>query len=549
MISHLKALVMMQLKDKMDLSFLHNRRRLIFKCVLSVLLVAAVTAVIYLLFWLAVSMRIFSFWAELPVTVVGVVFIAMFLLSVLSATAGLTKTLYFTKDNQVLLTFPVPANWVFVSKLIIFYIFELKRNAVFSLPLFIAYGLVNGFAVYYYFWAVIGLVFVSLLPVLVGAAMSIPAMFAYRFIKRCAWLQAALFAAACAGAVWLLVYLIGLIPENINIIGSWGTLFYRVQDALASVCRIFYPIYILVMWLVGRTVDYTYKLFSVYTPLYFGLIAAAAALLFAIAFFASRPLFFRMASGQFEFRKKNTVRPKPNRVHGRLFSPFSEDLLRTLRSGGKMLKYFLQAAVMPVAVLFLNSVYAAMDTRLTGEYMTIAFNVLIMLLLMLSFNIDCSSVYSRDGNARYLLKTRPAGFLAGTLPKLALPALCSFVSVAASMAVYAATSNIGGGAAAVLGAAILLVTYAHMLWSAEFDIMNPQIDQYAAAGISFSDPNERKSTILAFFLSAVFAAVLYFLLGEGSFTAMVKVLALAAVFFAARLYLYCTRVKLYYAEK
>ena len=202
MISHLKALVMMQLKDKMDLSFLHNRRRLIFKCVLSVLLVAAVTAVIYLLFWLAVSMRIFSFWAELPVTVVGVVFIAMFLLSVLSATAGLTKTLYFTKDNQVLLTFPVPANWVFVSKLIIFYIFELKRNAVFSLPLFIAYGLVNGFAVYYYFWAAIGLVFVSLLPVLIGAVLSIPAMFAYRFIKRCAWLQAALFARrVCGGGV------------------------------------------------------------------------------------------------------------------------------------------------------------------------------------------------------------------------------------------------------------------------------------------------------------------------------------------------------------
>lgn len=549
MISHLKALVMMQLKDKMDLSFLKNRRRLIFKCVLSVLLVAAVTAVIYVLFALAVNMRIFSFWAELPVTVVGVVFIVMFLLSVLSATAGLTKTLYLTKDNQVLLTFPVPANWVFVSKLIIFYIFELKRNAVFSLPLFIAYGLVNGFAVYYYFWVAIGLVFVSLLPVLIGAVLSIPAMFAYRFIKRCAWLQAVLFAAACAGAVWLLVYLIGLIPENINIIGSWGTLFYRVQDALASICRIFYPIYILVMWLVGRTVNYTYKLFSVYTPLYFGLIAAAAALLFAVAFFASRPLFFRMASGQFEFRKKSKIRPKTNRVHGRLLSPFSEDLLRTLRSGGKMLKYFLQAAVMPVAVLFLNSVYAAMDTRLTGEYMTIAFNVLIMLLLMLSFNIDCSSVYSRDGNARYLLKTRPAGYLAGTLPKLALPALCSLVSVAASMAVYAATSNIGGGRAAVLGAAILLVAYAHMLWSAEFDIMNPQSDQYAAAGVSFSDPNERKSTVLAFFLSAVFAAALYFLLGEGSFAAMVKILILAAALFAARLYLYCTRVKLYYAEK
>ena len=549
MIAHLKALVMMQLKDKMDLSFMKNKRRLLFKCIFSVLLVAAVTAVIYFLFYLAVMMRVFSFWAELPVTVVGVIFIAMFLLSVLSAAAGLTQTLYLAKDNQVLLTFPVPANLVFISKLIIFYIYELKRNAVFSLPLFIAYGLVNGYAVYYYFWMALGLIFVSLLPVLLGAVLSIPAMFAYRFIKRYAWLQATLFALACAAAVWAVVYLIGLIPENINIIGSWGTLFYRVQDALSAVCKAFFFIYALVQLLVGRSVNYQYRLFSEYTLIYFGLLLAAAAVLFAICFFVSRPLFFRMASSQFEYRKKSGVRPGRNAVHSRFISPLSENIRRTVRDGGKMLKCFLQMAVMPVAVLFLNRVYAAMDTRLTGDYMTIAFNVLIMLLLMLSFNIESASVYSRDGNARYMLKTRPAGYLSGTLPKLAVPAVCSFVSVAASMAVYAVTSDLSGGSVALLGGMILLVTYAHLLWSAELDIMNPQSDQYAAAGVSYSNPNERKSTILAFFLAAVFAAVLFFLLGEGRFWAMLKMLFAAAAFCGVRLYLYCMRVRLYYAEK
>ena len=166
MIRHLHALVMMQLKDKMDLSFLKSRRSIIFKTVLSLLLVACVTAVIYLLFSTAVTLRIFSFWAELPVTVVSVVFFAMFVLSVLSCTLGLTDTLFLSKDNQVLLTLPVPANWVFLSKLIIYYIYELRKNVVFTLPLFIAYGMVNSLAAYYYPWLIFGLIFVSMLPVM-----------------------------------------------------------------------------------------------------------------------------------------------------------------------------------------------------------------------------------------------------------------------------------------------------------------------------------------------------------------------------------------------
>ena len=549
MIRHLHALVMMQLKDKMDLSFLKSRRSIIFKSVLSLLLVACVTAVIYLLFSTAVTLRIFSFWAELPVTVVSVVFFAMFVLSVLSCTLGLTDTLFLSKDNQVLLTLPVPANWVFLSKLIIYYIYELRKNVVFTLPLFIAYGMVNSLAAYYYPWLIFGLIFVSMLPVLIGAVLSIPAMYVYRFVKRYNWLKAALFVVACAGATWAVVAVIRLIPENINIAGSWGTLFYTVQDALNAACNAFLPLFWLVRMLVGQTVNYVYRLFSVYTLAYFGGMIGTIAVLFCIVFFASRPLFFRMASKEFEFAKKNGIRPRKNRVHSKYMSALSEEVRKNFRSGRQVLKYVLQIAVMPVAILLLNRVYAAMNTRLAGEYMTIAFNVLIMLLLMLSFNAEYASVYSKDGNARYLLKTRPVPYLADTLARLVLPAVCSLVSVIASVCVYAEVAKIGTASAVLLGGTVLFATYAHLLWSAELDIMNPQSEQYATVGVTYSNPNERNSAILAFVLSALFTGILYFLIGEGMTLAMVKVFLLAAVLLAARVYLYCTRVKLYYAEK
>ncbi len=548
-VCHLRALVMMQLKDKLDLSFLKSKRSVLFRAVLSLLLVACVTAVIYLLFSAAVTLRIFSFWAELPVTVVSVVFFAMFVLSALSCTIGLTDTLFLSKDNPVLLTLPVPANMVFLSKLVIYYIYELRKNVVFTLPLFIAYGMVNALAWYFYPWLVFGLIFVSMLPVLLGAVLSIPSMYVYRFVKRYNLLKATLFVAACAGATWAVVEIIRLIPENINIAGSWGTLFYTVQDALNATCNAFLPLFWLVKMLVGQTVNYVYRIFSVYTLAYFGGMIGAIAVIFLLVFFVSRPLFFRMASKEFEFAKKDGARPGRNRVHGKYASALSEEFRKNFRSGRLVLKYVLQTAVMPVAILLLNRVYAAMNTRLAGEYMTIAFNVLIMMLLMLSFNAEYASVYSRDGNARHLLKTRPVPYLADTLARLFLPAVCSLVSVVASLWIYASVSEIGATAAVLLGGTVLFATYAHLLWSAEMDIMNPQSDQYATVGVSYGNPNERNSALLAFGLSAAFTGALYFLIGEGMLAAIVKIFAAAAVFLGARVYLYCTRVKLYYAEK
>ena len=79
--------------------------------------------------------------------------------------------------------------------------------------------------------------------------------------------------------------------------------------------------------------------------------------------------------------------------------------------------------------------------------------------------------------------------------------------------------------------------------------MNPQSRQYSTVGVSFDNPNERKATVLSFLISALFAFAVYFLLKEGQTMAFIKIGLVALVFLGARLYLYFTRVKLYYMEK
>ena len=128
---HLQALVMMQLKDKLDFDFLSSKRTLISKIVFTLLKFIIVTAAAMGVFKISLMIGLFSLSSSLvPTYVMVFVFGLIFLLSTLSATLGLMHSLYFADDNKVLITFPVNTNLLFLSKLIVFYVFELLRSYI-----------------------------------------------------------------------------------------------------------------------------------------------------------------------------------------------------------------------------------------------------------------------------------------------------------------------------------------------------------------------------------------------------------------------------------
>ena len=148
----LKTLVMMQLKDKLDLSFVRSVRSTVIKATLSVLKLAVAVVAFYLVFFVSKLLSVFRPFGYVPDTVVNLIFSLIQLMSVVTCTVGLAKTLYMTADNKVLLTLPVSGTCVYMSKLILYYIFELKKNISLTLPLFVAYGLSNDAVWYYYPW-------------------------------------------------------------------------------------------------------------------------------------------------------------------------------------------------------------------------------------------------------------------------------------------------------------------------------------------------------------------------------------------------------------
>ena len=109
-----KSLVLMQLKDKLDWSFLKSTKKTIFKIVFDIIKFVAITAIIFVGFYLLSFLRILSLLPGIPLEVITVIFMIMFILSIIVCTTSLKNSLYLSKDNFMLLTLPVSKSKLFL---------------------------------------------------------------------------------------------------------------------------------------------------------------------------------------------------------------------------------------------------------------------------------------------------------------------------------------------------------------------------------------------------------------------------------------------------
>lgn len=549
----LYILVMMQLKEQMNFRRWKRGNLKFFNTLLAVVVAivkfAAVTALCLAFLLVAKHLGLFSF-ADFPIpdTVISIVFSVMMLFSTISCTAGLTKSMYYARDNAVLLTLPCTPLQVYLSKLIIFFIFEIKRNLSFLVPLFTAYYISHGYEAWTYVWMLFCMIWVSLFTVAIGAIFSIPAMWIANFFRQHKWMQISSLIAAVAAATVALFYGISLIPENIDLIAAWDVIYWEIQDFLKAYANNFSVLYDLTRMLLGDNKDLSVIFRVDTTAIRFLILAAATVVSLGIGLLIVRPLFYKMASTPFEYLKK-PVKPKKNRVKTPLFSSIYTNFLVTVKNTSEIFTNVGILISVPMLIFFLNKIFLAMKTREMGDHMIIAFNILIMLLIVLNSNCSVASLYSRDGKSSYLIKTLPSSYTMPILTKLLPNATFGLLAIVATLGVLVATLPLKIGEICMIIGAIIMIYIAHLLYSAQLDLMNPQNQLYSSVGSTVSNPNEMKSTLWAFLIAFVTAGVIFFLLNEKSGNVYPKLIIVSAAAFIYRAYTFFSMLKLYYKEK
>ena len=545
----LKTLTAMQLKEKMDFSYLKSWKKTLFKVIWLIVEIVAITFICRTVFMYVRALGLFSLIGEVPTTVMNVLFTFMMLLSIISSTAGLVKSLYFSRDNSVLLTLPTTPSMVFLSKLAVYYVYELKKMFMFTVPMFIGYALAHSYPIYFYFWLMFLFIFISALPVIISALLSIPCMFVYQWIRKIKAIQYVLYAVLTAVAVFVVLKLINALPENIDIVASWGTTYYKIQNFLASFTKFTLPLFLFTQVILGKRVGLELVIFDKTTFPTVAVLLGAMIVLLVLCFLLSKPLFYKMASKPFEYNKNSKAKQKENKPLNGFVSALYKEVKVGLRSNSLVTTALILIVVMPIAIFLLNKIYIAMSTRFIGLQMTVAFNVIIMLLIMLGVNISTASAYSRDGSTAYLNKIQPLGYGKLLFAKLVMNLVLGFVGVVVAMIFYKPYAPMNTIQLIFLALTVYAVFVGHLFWSAELDIMNPQYKQYATFNEQANNPNENKSALLVFALSAIVGVFALMLSMEGGATIWVKLGIVAMVFAAFKITTFILKIKVFYKEK
>ena len=562
---NLITLVKMQLKEKLNLKALEREKLNLFQLFVNIVFAlvkfVAITGVLAILLYLINYLGIFSTVHRTPLSVMSIAFGVMLIASIVSCTAGLTKAIYFSRDNAILLTLPCKPIQVFLSKLIIFFAYELKRNFSFMIPLFFAYYILHGYPVWTYLWIIVCFTLVSLFTVAVGTILSIPAMWISNIFRQNRSLQISSLILLVSGVIVGLFLAISLIPKNLDLLATWPVITMNIQAGLERFTVNFKFYYDLTLMFLGEVYDIIYVSFApAVTALRFLILLGMTAGCLGIGMLIVLPIFYKMASTPFEYLKKS-VKPRKNLVHSRKLTTFFTELTAAIKNPARAFSNVGILISIPLLTFLLNRLFFAMNTDEMGDSMVIAFNVMIILLVALNANTTASSIYSRDGRAAYLIKTQPAKPDILLFSKLMPDALYCIIGLVVTTVILITQSRLGALNSIVLMLGILCIYFAHLMYCAELDLLNPQYEIYATVGASDNNPNETKATLTAFLISFLTAGAAFLLLldkSEAISTINLGVASLDTVYLKIflvglgcmlyRVYLYFSTIKLYYKE-
>lgn len=541
MFRRLKTLTLMQLSEKMDLSFLSNRGRMWAKLAIKTGLFIIITLVI---------MQLIKFFQGLmfitiDIEVIKAIIFFTQIIALITCTFGLIRTLYISKDNTILLSLPTKHSEIFVSKLIVYYLYEIRKNILLLLPIYLGYGLhfsfIVGFGFSYLLKVLLLTIIIPLFPVLIGALLSIPLMFIIHFLKRHPFSNILVVGVLIIIAFFGVSSLVGVITKQehlrlqvfvaivrdgvnnvIPIVNRWSLIYNQLQAIAFS----------------GNNFQYLLN----NALIVFGVIAVLIILVFSI----SMPTYFRLATHAFETTSKRKHQSKMEQNKNGYMIFLKKELKTFFRSSEQLVSNFIYLLILPFLIYLLNLIYQSLKISAFGKHIVIGVNILIGLILLMASNIASATALSREGSEFYLLKTAPMKTSIITWAKITVNFVFSSVVVIITTIALGMVGILEVSAVFNIGIVLLLINTGHIFWSYELDLMNPKMFEFAQTQSVDDNPNATKSILIGTAIAFLSAAILVALLFEDYKSGWLRMILMALAFLGARLYLLINKINVYF---
>ena len=561
------TLVMMQLKDKWNFSFKTDKKGTLLKLSVYVILFAVVTAVAYLLMYLSAARFSIFVGNKIPLTAMGPLIAIVTLFEGISIFVGMTRSLFFAKDNTVLITYPVKSDYLFISKVIVYYIDAIKKSFTLLLPIIISFGIIYKFPFYYFFWILLlDILYVGFI-VLICGLLSIPGFYILRFIDRNRFVKIIVALHVLAALIVGVVFIYNLIPSNINLIREYERFAKGLNDALYWFSTNFRFFTAVTRMFCGTRNGISSKPFSIYS--WAGLlvmIAVITGLIFANKYLA-KPFYTKMIATT-GITNHESSKAKKNRTRSEFKSILHYEIARIVRDEKLMVATIVCVTVMPLFTLLANKVYGSFNTSPRGDTLVYLFNFIFIFLVVASHNISASYIFSKDGPSWTVNKTMPTNPQLSLTLRLVYNIFVSLLIIIPSSIIffyhhYWADGGISSYNATHFGSLrgflnspsitffiLTIFTFGvlHCFLSASYDYSNSENKDKADIGSEIVSTHELVSLGLAFLIMVIAALFIVIFMLTSTNATQLRLFIIASLITALGIYSFLRKVKLTYQE-
>lgn len=482
--------------------------------------------------------------------------------TIIEISVSLISTLYKAKDNAMLFVYPVKPEEIFISKLLVKYIKELKKALFFILPFLIAFYLqektytVNGEVLLNtaYIFKIIP-VFIILPPllVLISGLISIVFSFVDTIFKRRPVIKFVASILLTLGIFVLIIWFINTLPTGKSIYELWYFIIKQISDFFTFIT----PYLPLGFSLTSFLTNHVVWKFFVYLVAFIALLA----ILIVLNKFVSLGVFFKLSSNASE-RGSSKKRVTKDKLNKNIFLTFFLKEIKTyMRSDDGAIFTFILAIALPLTTYCLNRIFMIMDISVFGTMIIICVNLLLSSIIITSTNIASANALSREGSEFYLLKVSPLNTSKICYAKILLNGILCVIS-AVGMAIALKIVNATSSSTNVLRDAdiffifltTLLLGIGHLFYCFEVDLANPKIKQYASGDNDTS--NITKALIVGVIISILITAFAFFffrvaIYGQDQRDTIYRwpsIIIIAVIFLGTRIWLFNKKLNVYFDE-
>ncbi|MBR4237800.1 hypothetical protein IKQ02_05160 [bacterium] len=536
-------LVSMQLKNvnkKKSLSF--GRKTVSF--FVSLVLIALITTGLY--FALSFIVNVFSIGFILSSDFLMVYIAALQLTSIVTCTGGMMQSLFLDRDNVLLLSFPCRHSEVFTSKLIVYYIFELRKALFGILPLILTIGISTNESIYsalpfvklnYFLLIPIVIILLPLIPVLIGSLLSLPASFLKRFINSSPIIELIFILVLVFLTYGLTFIIVSALPDRIAVITEYVTFLDNIKSLFASVAS--FTLY--VRFFVHMLYSYNILLNILFILL---IVVTGVTLVILII----KPFYFNLASRSMEEAREKDHKMSTKTNKNVFVSFIKKEFLMSYRDIGKTTESYLLILFMPSIMILILAIYSRLALNLsTGPVYASIFAMLYLSLLSLTSVVDISTSLSREGTEFIILKTAPSKCENVTWAKI----LVSLVFTLGVLTVSYLMLYVGALALNIK----YLVEYIPLIYvvsvitnigltfkGMEVDVMNPSLIEYATTKSTKENKNISKTIEEGTLLSVIYTTIFGIFIFSVGLSAFLVLIPLSIIYLVYRVFSFRTKL-------